>query len=144
MELYLNDVYPYAQQISNYIEREIFQQKLKAGQKLLSITNLSKELNVSKHTIQLSYKILRKKELIVKKGNDFLEEKMGYLRLEIQNKIEKSVLNENSSLNTTKKDTSSHGIGHKSVKRTMQKVGGALKYYETGDLFCAEAVFPIK
>lgn len=49
MELYLNDVYPYAQQISNYIEREIFQQKLKAGQKLLSITNLSKELNVSKH-----------------------------------------------------------------------------------------------
>ena len=65
MELYLNDVYPYAQQISNYIEREIFQQKLKAGQKLLSITNLSK------HTIQLSYKILRKKELIVKKGNDF-------------------------------------------------------------------------
>ena len=64
MELYLNDVYPYAQQISNYIEREIFQQKLKAGQKLLSITNLSKELNVSKHTIQLSYKILRKKELI--------------------------------------------------------------------------------
>ena len=62
----------------------------------------------------------------------------------IENKIEKSVLNENSSLNTTKKDTSSHGIGHKSVKRTMQKVGGALKYYETGDLFCAEAVFPIK
>ena len=59
MELYLNDVYPYAQQISNYIEREIFQ------------PNLSKELNVSKHTIQLSYKILRKKELIVKKGNDF-------------------------------------------------------------------------
>lgn len=46
MELYLNDVYPYAQQISNYIEREIFQQKLKAGQKLLSITNLSKELNL--------------------------------------------------------------------------------------------------
>ena len=46
MELYLNDVYPYAQQISNYIEREIFQQKLKAGQKLLSITNLSKELNI--------------------------------------------------------------------------------------------------
>lgn len=39
MELYLNDVYPYAQQISNYIEREIFQQKLKAGQKLLSTIN---------------------------------------------------------------------------------------------------------
>ena len=81
MELYLNDVYPYAQQISNYIEREIFQQKLKAGQKLLSITNLSKELNVSKHTIQLSYKILIKKELIVKKGNDFLNQEKESLRL---------------------------------------------------------------
>ena len=71
MELYLNDVYPYAQQISNYIEREIFQQKLKTDQKLFSITNLANELNVSKHTIQLAYKILRSKELIVKKGNEF-------------------------------------------------------------------------
>ena len=35
----------------------------------------------------------QKKEIIT-----FVEEKMGYLRLEIQNKIEKSVLNENSSL----------------------------------------------
>ncbi len=47
---------------------------------------------------------------------NFCRGKMGYLRLEIQNKIEKSVLNENSSLNTTKKDTSSHGIGHKKCK----------------------------
>lgn len=71
MELYLNDVYPCAQQISNYIEREIFSQKLKTGQKLFSITNLANELNVSKHTIQLAYKILISKELIVKKGNEF-------------------------------------------------------------------------
>lgn len=95
--------------------------------------------NLMDNAIEAERKVTEKKEIIV-----FVEEKMGYLRLEIQNKIEKSVLNENSSLNTTKKDTSSHGIGHKSVKRTMQKVGGALKYYETGDLFCAEAVFPIK
>ena len=95
--------------------------------------------NLMDNAIEAERKVTEKKEIII-----FVEEKMGYLRLEIQNKIEKSVLNENSSLNTTKKDTSSHGIGHKSVKRTMQKVGGALKYYETGDLFCAEAVFPIK
>ncbi len=95
--------------------------------------------NLMDNAIEAERKVIEKKEIII-----FVEEKMGYLRLEIQNKIEKSVLNENSSLNTTKKDTSSHGIGHKSVKRTMQKVGGALKYYETGDLFCAEAVFPIK
>lgn len=95
--------------------------------------------NLMDNAIEAERKVTEKKEIII-----FVEEKMGYLRLEIQNKIEKSVLNENSSLNTTKKDTSSHGIGHKSVKRTMQKVGGALKHYETGDLFCAEAVFPIK
>lgn len=95
--------------------------------------------NLMDNAIEAERKVTEKKEIII-----FVEGKMGYLRLEIQNKIEKSVLNENSSLNTTKKDTSSHGIGHKSVKRTMQKVGGALKYYETGDLFCAEAVFPIK
>ena len=89
--------------------------------------------NLMDNAIEAERKVTEKKEIII-----FVEEKMGYLRLEIQNKIEKSVLNENSSLNTTKKDTSSHGIGHKSVKRTMQKVGGALKYYETGDLFCAE------
>lgn len=95
--------------------------------------------NLMDNAIEAERKVTEKKEIII-----FVEEKMGYLRLEIQNKIEKSVLNENSSLNTTKKDTSSHGIGHKSVKRTMEKVGGALKYYETEDLFCAEAVFPIK
>ena len=95
--------------------------------------------NLMDNAIEAERKVTEKKEIIIS-----VEEKMGYLRLEIQNKIEKSVLNENSSLNTTKKDTSSHGIGHKSIKRTMQKVGGALKYYETGDLFCAEAVFPIK
>ena len=95
--------------------------------------------NLMDNAIEAERKVTEKKEIII-----FVEEKMGYLRLEIQNKIERSVLNENSSLNTTKKDTSSHGIGHKSVKRTMEKVGGALKYYETGDLFCAEAVFPIK
>ena len=95
--------------------------------------------NLMDNAIEAERKVTEKKEIII-----FVEEKMGYLRLEIQNKIEKSVLNENSSLNTTKKDTSRHGIGHKSIKRTMQKVGGALKYYETGDLFCAEAVFPIK
>ena len=67
--------------------------------------------NLMDNAIEAERKVTEKKEIII-----FVEEKMGYLRLEIQNKIEKSVLNENSSLNTTKKDTSSHGIGHKSIK----------------------------
>ena len=38
---------------------------------VFSDKDCTKQLATLKHTIQLSYKILRKKELIVKKGNDF-------------------------------------------------------------------------
>ena len=54
--------------------------------------------NLMDNAIEAERKVTEKKEIII-----FVEEKMGYLRLEIQNKIEKSVLNENSSLNTTNK-----------------------------------------
>lgn len=49
--------------------------------------------NLMDNAIEAERKVTEKKEIII-----FVEEKMGYLRLEIQNKIEKSVLNENSSL----------------------------------------------
>ena len=48
--------------------------------------------NLMDNAIEAERKVTEKKEIII-----FIEEKMGYLRLEIQNKIEKSVLNENSS-----------------------------------------------
>lgn len=48
--------------------------------------------NLMDNAIEAERKVTEKKEIII-----FVEEKMGYLRLEIQNKIEKSVLNENSS-----------------------------------------------
>lgn len=48
--------------------------------------------NLMDNAIEAERKVIEKKEIII-----FVEEKMGYLRLEIQNKIEKSVLNENSS-----------------------------------------------
>lgn len=46
--------------------------------------------NLMDNAIEAERKVTEKKEIII-----FVEEKMGYLRLEIQNKIEKSVLNEN-------------------------------------------------
>lgn len=79
-----------------------------------------------------------------KKIEILIEEKMGYLRLLVQNKIDRSVLKENPELRTTKKTEGVHGIGHKSVERTMQKMGGAVKYYEKDGMFCAETVFPVK
>ena len=47
--------------------------------------------NLMDNAIEAERKVTGKKEIII-----FVEEKMGYLRLKIQNKIEKSVLNENS------------------------------------------------
>lgn len=79
-----------------------------------------------------------------KKIEILIEEKMGYLRLLVQNKIDRSVLKENPELRTTKKTEGVHGIGHKSVEWTMQKMGGAVKYYEKDGMFCAETVFPVK
>ena len=79
-----------------------------------------------------------------KKIEILIDEKMGYLRLLVQNKIDRSVLKENPELRTTKKTEGVHGIGHKSVERTMQKMGGAVKYYEKDGMFCAETVFPVK
>ena len=54
--------------------------------------------NLMDNAIEAERKVTEKKEIII-----FVEEKMGYLRLEIQNKIEKSVLNENSSLKTARR-----------------------------------------
>ena len=79
-----------------------------------------------------------------KKIEILIEEKMGYLRLLVQNKIDRSVLKENPELRTTKKTEGVHGIGHKSVEWTMQKMGGAVKDYEKDGMFCAETVFPVK
>lgn len=79
-----------------------------------------------------------------KKIEILIEEKMGYLRLLVQNKIDRSVLKENPELRTTKKTEGVHGIGHKSVEWMMQKMGGAVKYYEKDGMFCAETVFPVK
>ena len=79
-----------------------------------------------------------------KKIEILIDEKMGYLRLLVQNKIDRSVLKENPELRTTKKTEGVHGIGHKSVEWTMQKMGGAVKYYEKDGMFCAETVFPVK
>ncbi len=69
--------------------------------------------NLMDNAIEAERKVTEKKEIII-----FVEEKkMGYLRLEIQNKIEKSVLNENSSLNTTKKKIqAATGLGTKKCK----------------------------
>ena len=69
---------------------------------------------------------------------------MGYLRLEIQNKIEKSVLNENFKFEYDEERYKQPRDWAQKCKTDDAKGRWRVKYYETGDLFCAEAVFPIK
>lgn len=95
--------------------------------------------NLMDNAIEAEKKLTGERKIFVS-----MEEKMGYLRLQVKNKIQKSVLEKNTDLQTTKSAKAEHGFGHKSVKRTMQKMGGTIQYYEKEDLFCAEAVFPLR
>lgn len=70
--------------------------------------------------------------------------KYGFLHLKVKNRIEDSILEENPELATTKEKKEEHGIGHKSIERTVKKLSGKVKYYEKNDLFCAEVVFPVE
>ena len=84
----------------------------------------------------------------IKEGNKRIEVEMnikyGFLHLKVKNRIEDSILEENPELATTKGKKEEHGIGHKSIERTVKKLSGKVKYYEKNDLFCAEVVFPVE
>ncbi len=66
----------------------------------------------------------------------------GYTRLCVTNATERGAAGENPDLKTTKPDALLHGIGHKSVERTMEEIDGAIRYQEGDHLFIATAIFP--
>lgn len=67
----------------------------------------------------------------IKKEND-------NLWITVKNHIENSVLEQNESLITTKKDKKQHGLGIKSIKDVVAKYQGSLKYYEEEQEFCCK------
>ena len=59
-----------------------------------------------------------------------------------KNTIGKSVLKTNPELRSTKKDCSSHGYGHKIVEKIVKNHRGMIDYFEEGDMFGVQIIFP--
>ena len=59
-----------------------------------------------------------------------------------KNTIGKSVLKTNPELRSTKNDSSSHGYGHKIVEKIVKDRRGMIDYFEEGDMFGVQIIFP--
>ena len=59
-----------------------------------------------------------------------------------KNTIGKSVLKTNPDLRSTKNDSSSHGFGHKIVEKIVKDHRGMIDYFEEGDMFGVQIIFP--
>ena len=66
----------------------------------------------------------------------------SYVSIIVQNHIEKSVLENNPKLESTKTDGNDHGIGLKSVYKLLEKNHGNIDIYEENELFCVHVLFP--
>lgn len=68
--------------------------------------------------------------------------KRGYDTILVKNKIDRSVLEHNPELVSTKKNKEDHGYGIKQIKELVDKYGGILDIYEDGGFFCVYVVYP--
>lgn len=67
-----------------------------------------------------------------------ITDQRNYLCILIRNRIERSVLKENSDLKTTKKDDTLHGSGLYSVEEIVEKYDGIKNIYETDHYFVVD------
>ena len=68
----------------------------------------------------------------------------GFLSILMKNTIDKSVLDANSELRTTKKEKAYHGFGVKNIKRIIDKYNGFIDYYEEDGYFVCDIMLPVK
>lgn len=68
--------------------------------------------------------------------------KRGYDVIAIKNKIDKSVLDENPDLISTKPDNQNHGCGVKQIKAIAEKYDGMVDIYEEDGMFCISIMIP--
>ncbi len=59
-----------------------------------------------------------------------------------KNTIEKSVLQNNGSFQSTKSNPEFHGLGHKIVEETVARLGGIVDYSEENNMFIVTIVIP--
>lgn len=65
-----------------------------------------------------------------------MHEKMGRLYIEVKNKIEESVLQNNAKLQTTKQEKIMHGLGVEGIKKIVKKYEGDIEFSEKEAWFC--------
>lgn len=75
-------------------------------------------------------------ELIIERNRNFLS-------VTVKNRIEKSVLDDNPDLKSTKTNEDVHGIGIKSMKSVAEKYYGSVDYSEKRDMFCCNILMQI-
>ena len=66
----------------------------------------------------------------------------SFLNIVVSNTILKSVIDDNPELQTTKSDSSKHGIGTKSVKRIVGAYNGMVDFYEEDSTFKVKVQLP--
>lgn len=100
--------------------------------------------NLFDNAIEAEKKLKGEKEIIF----DMRMHK-GYLVITIKNLVEKKVLDENESLQTTKEDKKHHGFGMSSMKEIVEKYEGYLSFHDERKqegkvYFCGKAVLKSK
>ena len=68
----------------------------------------------------------------------------GYQAYSIKNKVEKSVLTQNTTLSSSKKDSENHGYGMKQIQDIINKYQGHIDIYEKGKYFNVKVLIPRK
>lgn len=58
-----------------------------------------------------------------------------YLSIVMMNSVDKSILNENGALETTKNDRAFHGYGIKNIKRIVSNYDGMMNFFEEDGFF---------
>ena len=66
----------------------------------------------------------------------------GYDAISVKNKIDKSVLEENPELHSTKEDKEKHGIGISQIKEIVAVYDGICDFYEKEGYFCSRVFIP--
>jgi two-component system sensor histidine kinase AgrC len=90
------------------------------------------------NAIEYSLKVSReKRKITISIVND-----NGYIKTVISNYIAESVLDDNHSMATSKKDAENHGIGHKSVQRLINRNSGIIQYREENQMFITTLILP--
>lgn len=71
-----------------------------------------------------------------------IAKKRGYDTITVKNRIERSVLENNPELTSTKADGAAHGYGIPQVRDIAEKYGGLVDIYEEDNLFCISIMIP--